>query len=126
MIELTSTDWYTVTGRGQMVAIDIRKIKHGDVISTGDVVLIDGKQWEVRRIEKAMTLMDPPSLKGLSLNVREVLTIEGYIEQAIHQALRIQDKQGMCTELEAKTLAELFGNKVRRLVLGEKIPETTL
>lgn len=73
MIELCASDWYTVTGRGQMAAVNLRDVpscperinnESQIPLRVGQHVYItDHGEYEIRGIEYATALISPPFIK---------------------------------------------------------------
>jgi hypothetical protein len=72
MIETTASDWFTITGRGQVAVVDTRTFL-GQIVSTGDTIRIDGKLYKVNGVERSRILTSPPTdSPHVGLQVREV------------------------------------------------------
>jgi hypothetical protein len=60
---LAADDWFTITGRGRVAAVDTRQLPYEDaVLNIGEVVEIDGGRYRITGIEYARTLTDPPRI----------------------------------------------------------------
>jgi hypothetical protein len=82
-VELHATDWFDITGRGRVAAVDLRqvdgcpeRINHWTEmpIQRFDRVRIDGREYEVRDVDYARALVSPPFIKpNVGLLVREII-----------------------------------------------------
>lgn len=81
-IELHANDWFNIRGRGQIASVNLREIDgcperirdESEIpICVGQVVGIDGAEYEVRGVEYTRVLISPPFIKpDVGLVVRPV------------------------------------------------------
>ena len=87
MLQLHATDWFTITGRGKVAAVDRRQIdgcpepinSEADLpVHIGQHVNIDGGEYEILDIECQRALMHPPFIKpDVGLVVRHIPPYSG-------------------------------------------------
>ena len=59
---LAADDWFMITGRGRVAAVDTRQLPSGQTLSIGEVVEIDGSRYRINGIERTRALTDPPRI----------------------------------------------------------------
>lgn len=82
LLELTASDWFTITGRGRVAAVDLRQLPDCPArinseselpVHVGEHVRIDGRKYKISGIELSRALMSPPFIKpGVGLIVQEI------------------------------------------------------